>query len=323
MPYITISDGLTIKTPTAGTKNYFTTMYNDTFKKISAHDHTGSGKGLQLGANALQANAITFAKMQQITTDRLLGRDTAGTGAIEQLTVGSGLEFTGSGGIRATQSAIFTSGDFKMTLASSAPTDWLLMNGGTIGDATSGGTLRANADCATLFAFLWDNLANAQAAVSTGRGANAAADFAAHKTITVPDMRQKFPLGKAASGTGSVLGDSGGNIDHTHVIGSHTHTGPSHTHGTSAISADLTLDNFAAAGHTLMREVNSGTNWADNKKMLGGGAPGTASGVTTWAKGIGLQGSTDAGGTGATGATSPTCDTRNPPWLAVNFIIKI
>lgn len=35
-----------------------------------------------------------------VTTDRLIGRDTAGTGESEQLTVGGGLEFTGSGGIQ-------------------------------------------------------------------------------------------------------------------------------------------------------------------------------------------------------------------------------
>ena len=48
----------------------------------------------------LAANIVTFAKLQQLTTDRLLGRDTAGTGDAEQLTVGGGLEFTGSGGIQ-------------------------------------------------------------------------------------------------------------------------------------------------------------------------------------------------------------------------------
>lgn len=34
-----------------------------------------------------------------LATDRLVGRDTAGTGAPEALTVGNGLEFTGAGGI--------------------------------------------------------------------------------------------------------------------------------------------------------------------------------------------------------------------------------
>lgn len=54
------------------------------------------------GANGttIANDAVTFAKMQNITTDRLVGRDTAGTGDPEELTVGGGLEFTGSGGIQ-------------------------------------------------------------------------------------------------------------------------------------------------------------------------------------------------------------------------------
>jgi len=55
---------------------------------------------------SVTANGITFAKMQQIATDRLLGRDTAATGNIEALTVGNGLEFTGSGGIQANLASI-------------------------------------------------------------------------------------------------------------------------------------------------------------------------------------------------------------------------
>lgn len=35
-----------------------------------------------------------------VATDRLLGRDTAGTGESEQITVGGGVEFTGSGGLQ-------------------------------------------------------------------------------------------------------------------------------------------------------------------------------------------------------------------------------
>lgn len=44
--------------------------------------------------------AVTFAKMQNLTTDRLIGRDTGATGPPEEITVGGGLEFTGSGGIQ-------------------------------------------------------------------------------------------------------------------------------------------------------------------------------------------------------------------------------
>lgn len=49
------------------------------------------------GVVTIANDAVTFAKMQNISTDRLLGRDTAGTGDIEQLTVGGGIEFTGTG----------------------------------------------------------------------------------------------------------------------------------------------------------------------------------------------------------------------------------
>ncbi len=43
-------------------------------------------------------DVVTYAKIQNVSaTDRLLGRDTAGAGDIEELTVSGGLEFTGTG----------------------------------------------------------------------------------------------------------------------------------------------------------------------------------------------------------------------------------
>lgn len=49
------------------------------------------------GATAITNDAVTYAKIQNVTTDRLLGRDTAGSGDVEELTVTGGLEFTGTG----------------------------------------------------------------------------------------------------------------------------------------------------------------------------------------------------------------------------------
>lgn len=61
-------------------------------------DITVSSTGTVL---TIDANAVTYAKMQDVSaTDRLLGRDTAGSGDVEELTVGGGVEFTGSGGIQ-------------------------------------------------------------------------------------------------------------------------------------------------------------------------------------------------------------------------------
>lgn len=50
------------------------------------------------------------------------------------------------------------------------------------------------------------------AAIGTTYGAADGSHF------NVPDLRQRFPLGKAASGTGSTLGGTGGAIDHTHNV---------------------------------------------------------------------------------------------------------
>lgn len=125
-------------------------------------------------------------------------------------------------------------------VGSTAPSGWLLLFGGTIGNAASGGTARANADTEDLFTLLWNSMADAQAPVSSGRGASAAADFAANKTITLPDARGRVIAGQDDMGgssanrltgvTGSVngdtLGDTGGTETHTLV----TAEIPSHSH---------------------------------------------------------------------------------------------
>lgn len=91
----------------------------------------------------------------------------------------------------------FTTGDVKLTLKTAADTSWVLMNDGTIGDASSGATTRANADTSALFTLLWTNVVDQWAPVSTGRGGSASADFAAHKTIALPKT-----LGRALAGYG-------------------------------------------------------------------------------------------------------------------------
>ena len=51
-------------------------------------DATIQGQGSEIIINN---NAVNFAKMQNIDTNRLLGRSTVGTGIIEEITIGSGL----------------------------------------------------------------------------------------------------------------------------------------------------------------------------------------------------------------------------------------
>lgn len=90
-------------------------------------------------------DAVTYAKMQNVSaTDRLLGRDTAGAGNTEELTVSGGIEFTGSGGI---QTGAFTgdvtkaAGGTALTIAADAVTLAQMQNistGKLLGRSTAG-----------------------------------------------------------------------------------------------------------------------------------------------------------------------------------------
>ena len=157
-----------------------------------------------------------------------------------------------------------------------SPDGWLICDGSTIGNATSGATGRANADTATLFDLLWNNWANAQAAVSGGRGATSSADFAANKTIAIPDFKGRTSVSKSASGTLSTLGGTAGEETHTLITdeipapGDHLHNNPS--------VLDTSQYQMAAAGIDLSVQLNSGgttsayTDNANGYPSAGGGA---------------------------------------------------
>jgi len=52
-------------------------MKTDTFQKIAEHDHTGSGKGTQIGTAAIVADAVTGAKIRLDNDEYLRGRNFA------------------------------------------------------------------------------------------------------------------------------------------------------------------------------------------------------------------------------------------------------
>lgn len=135
-------------------------------------------------------------------------------------------------------------GDIKFGLYSSAPTGWVKMNGGTIGNASSGAT-RANADTAALFALLWalnatDSPILTSAGAGSTRGADAATDYAANKRLTVPDFRGEFIRG---------LDDSRG-VDTSRRLGSaQAEDIAPHTHLISPpSSSDTTSSGLTATG---------------------------------------------------------------------------
>lgn len=62
MGSVNITSGLTLAFPTQGTNPSYA-LQLAMAQAISAHDHTGSGKGLNIGTNAIAAGAVTEAKL--------------------------------------------------------------------------------------------------------------------------------------------------------------------------------------------------------------------------------------------------------------------
>ena len=59
--------------------------YLATLLTPNAHDHIG-GDGAAIGTNALSDDAVTYAKMQNVSaTDKVLGRSTAGAGDVQEI----------------------------------------------------------------------------------------------------------------------------------------------------------------------------------------------------------------------------------------------
>jgi hypothetical protein len=118
---------------------------------------------------------------------------------------------------------------------------WIWLNGATIGSASSGATALADGGAEALYTVLWPNT---RLDVSGGRGASATDDFAANKTLAVPDFRERVPggFGLMGGGTspgrltntgagnpginGAALGEVGGADRHTIT----TEQMPAHTH---------------------------------------------------------------------------------------------
>lgn len=143
-----------------------------------------------------------------------------------------------------------------------APTGWLLCDGTAVSRTTF----------AALFAVLGT-------AYGVGDGST---------TFNLPDLRQRFPMGKAASGTGSTLGGTGGTVDHVHAL------------NTSSSGALVRVNNSTNTIRTLLKAVASWTP-TDSTNITAGIANAA---VTSAAQLIGNS------------------DTANPPFQAVTFIVK-
>jgi hypothetical protein len=142
----------------------------------------------------------------------------------------------------------FRSGDGKISFRryASDPEGWLIVNTGrTIGNAASGADV-ADAKTEALFAALWGDYLDAELPILDGsggastRGVSAAADWAVHKRLTLPNPMDRFV--RLASGTRAAgLKEANQNKQHSH-------------------SASFAGSPMAAHQHGVTRTVRRGAN---------------------------------------------------------------
>lgn len=74
---ITLNSGLTLTLPSKGDTNWENSIRTQCFQKISEHDHTGGGKGVQISTNAFADNAINDLKIRLRNNQYLRARNAA------------------------------------------------------------------------------------------------------------------------------------------------------------------------------------------------------------------------------------------------------
>jgi microcystin-dependent protein len=179
-------------------------------------------------------------------------------------------------------------GDIKLTMRSCVGAGWLLMNDGTIGDATSGATY-ASANARALFALLWNSVSDTYAPVVTGRGATAAADWAAHKRLTLTKIlgRSLIAAGQGSGLTLRTLGETLGTESNTLAFtnfpianipvvipageGSHAHAVQGHTDG-GGVSSAIVRTTAGTNAASLLDKAETTTLPEMNGEAVTGGA---------------------------------------------------
>lgn len=196
--------------------------------------------------------------------------------------------------------SFWSTGDVKVTYKTVADAGWVFMNDGTLGNAASGATTRANADTLSLYTLIWTNTAQAQCPVSGGvRGASALADFNANKTIALPKVlgRAIAVAGTGAGLTARVLALAMGAQDA--VVVSHQHSG-----STGGISTN----------HVHSHHDHAANSKGNDSSDVGGTPVGSNTGTVS-------ADHTHAFTTNATGVSAT--DANMPPEAFANVMIKL
>lgn len=195
--------------------------------------HRIDGPGATIDKHFTEGDPISGTPATTVTGDWLNAVQDEIANAVEEagltLNKANNTQLADAISILAGIAAGWSTGDVKLTMKTVSDNGWIMCNDGTIGSAGSAASTRANDDCEALFKLLWNNVSNAYATVSGGRGASAAADWNAGKTISLTKM-----LGRSLAVAGGGSGLSARALGQT--AGAETHTlsateMPSHAHG--------------------------------------------------------------------------------------------
>lgn len=210
--------------------------------------------GGKVASNTLEPAHLKAAEAANFRN--VLGLGTSGASPGDVLMVLSG------GGVAFQPVAGFKTGYMISTFDDTLDDGFLWMRGETIGAVSSGADLES-ASYQALFEFLWNKLSNAWAPVAAGRGASAAADWAAGKTIKIPSRCGRSGIG-AGQGDGLLenwaVGETGGEEKHTLLsseLTPHGHTIPATAGGTSSY-ATVTQGTTPQAGSSSTASSGGG-----------------------------------------------------------------
>jgi hypothetical protein len=176
----------------------------------------------------------------------------------------------GGGGDQVDETALFQTGDLKLSSRTDIVAGWVRLNARTIGSAASGASERANADCEALFKHLWDNFADAICPVTGGRGSTATADWSANKVIQVPP------------GAGYLLGiveAMGGTAPNKLQIATTITTTNASTSATVASAAGLTVGMYVISANVPDGATITAINGTTITLSAAASAPGTGTAV--------------------------------------------
>lgn len=177
-----------------------------------------------------------------------------------------------------------------------APDGWLLCDGSAV----------SREDYADLFAALGEGY-------GVGDGST---------TFNLPDLRGRFPLGKATSGTGDALGETGGDVDHTHSQPTHTHSvdPPNTSTSSDSHSHAVNIGSFSTGGANTTGAFGPGSGFNATPQVhthtVNPPNTSTTSDAHSHTVNIGSFNS-GADGNDTTGATS-----HLPPFQVFNYIIR-